>query len=84
MKDYTAWLNETRVAVPGADDPLITQQIEAAFREFFTRTTWIETLFPIPLIAGQDRYFFGNMASYYALYLLSAKIGDTLIFIYPH
>ncbi len=83
MKKYTEWLPEVRVAVAGADDTLIQQQIAATIREFFTRSTWVEKLFPITLKDGQDRYFFNNMASYYAMYLMMAKIDDTPIYIYP-
>ena len=83
MKNYSAWLPEVRVAVAGADDALIAQQIDAAIREFFTRATWVETLFPIPLVEDQERYFFGGMSTYYALYLVSAKIDDTPLTVYP-
>ncbi len=83
MKSYSAWLPETRVAVAGADDALVTQQIEATIREFFTRATWVESLFPITLVADRDRYLFGKLASYYALYLVSARIDDVPIVVYP-
>ncbi len=83
MKAYSEWLPEARVAIAGADDALLNQQIAATIREFFTRATWAEMLFPITLVEDRDRYSFGPLASYYAVYLLSAKIGDRLIYVYP-
>ena len=83
MKAYSEWLPEARVAISGADDALLNQQIAATIREFFTRSTWVEKLFPITLRNGQDRYSFNYMASYYAMYLVLAKIDDTPIYIYP-
>ena len=83
MKSYSEWLPEARVAISGADDALLNQQIAATIREFFTRTVWVETLFPITLVEDRDRYSFGSLSSYYALYLMSAKIDDVPIVIYP-
>ncbi len=83
MKSYSEWLPEARVAIAGADDALLNQQIAAAIREFFTRATWTEMLFPITLVEDRDRYSFGPLASYYAVYLMTAKIGDRPIYVYP-
>lgn len=83
MKGYNEWLPEARVAIAGADDTLIEQQIAAAIREFFTRAMWLEELFPITLVEDRDRYSFGPLASYYAIHLISAKIDDVPIVVYP-
>ncbi len=83
MKSYSEWLPEARVAIAGADDALLNQQIAAVIREFFTRATWTEMLFPITLVEDRDRYSFGPLASYYAVYLMTAKIGDRPIYVYP-
>lgn len=83
MRSFDLWLPEVRVAVSGADDALLKQQIAATIREFFTRGTWTEELFGIKLVEGRDRYVFGPLASYYAIYLMTARVDDAPIAVYP-
>jgi hypothetical protein len=58
MATWSVWFPDVLVHVPGAPDPLVSQALNRAAREFFRRTrAWTEWLEPLATVAGEGREY---------------------------
>ena len=85
MALWSTWFPDVLVHVPGAPDPLVTQALNRAAREFFRRTrAWMAWLDPATTAAGENlEYDFDLPADADVVRLERATVGGTPLPVMP-